>query len=552
MATTVERAPTRAEAHPQSPARDWRAWLVGGALVLAYAPLLYQHGRQLWLRPHYQFFPLAVLGAAWLAFSRGRGLGPQTNGRAGPAALALSACFLALAAAVALDSSWLAAASLPPLLGSLAYAAGGWAFLRRVLPALILLAVAVPPPLELDRDLILALQRKTTAWSSSFLDLIGVFHVMAGNVVEVGGQQLLVDEACSGINSLFVIVACTLFVIFHERRPTAWAALLLFSAVCWVLLANVVRVLLLTLLKARYAIDLTTGWKHDAFGFVLFAFALVMIWSTDRLLRFLLAPPEDQPGGGLPAPRRPAEPAASPTTFPQLGHAVFGAWALLLPAIAIGALQVESLGAGEATGAAPAPASAVDRLSADTLPREWGRWKRGDFGTKTRNPGSYFGEVSKMWTYELGKNGAVFSLDYPFPSWHDLTRCYTGQGWVVASQAVHPAEEGKDGFVEVALTRPGNREGYLLFSQYDGRGQGMRPRPGGPGLSLDRHGTTLARWQRRLAGEAASPVAEMAPVYQAQLFVETFTPLAPSEQEAARAFFHAALPRVTRVLQIAD
>jgi exosortase len=554
MATTVERAPTRAEPALQSPPQSWRGWLVLAALAVAYAPLLWQHAVQLWLRPHYQFFPLVVLGAGWLAYIGTRGLGTLTPGRAGPTAASVGLCLLALAGAVLLNSSWLAAASLPPLLGSLAYAAGGWPLLRAVLPALVLLSVAVPPPLELDRNLVLALQRRTTVWSSAFLDMAGVFHAMAGNVVEVNGQPLLVDEACSGINSLFVVVACTLFVIFHERRPPVWAVLLLLSAVGWVLLANVARVFLITLLKARHGIDLTVGWKHDALGFALFGAALLLIWSTDRLLRFLLttSSPEGEaapaPAAREAAPRGRVGGAASP--YPLLPPAV-GAWALLGPAVALAALQIESLSAPEAAGAAPAPTAGVERLTADTLPREWGRWRRGEFSTKTRNPGSYFGEVSKMWTYELGKNGAIFSLDYPFPSWHDLTRCYTSQGWVLSGQAVHPAEGDRDGFVEVALSRPGHREGYLLFSQYDGLGQAMRPRPGGPGLSLFRHGAALARWQRRLVGQAPEP-AERPPVYQAQLFVETFTPLTPAEQEAARAFFHEALPRVTRVLKAAD
>src|SRR4051812_8779944 len=44
-------------------------WAVaGGILVVAFLPLLVAHGRQLWLRPHYQFFPLALVGAAVLAW----------------------------------------------------------------------------------------------------------------------------------------------------------------------------------------------------------------------------------------------------------------------------------------------------------------------------------------------------------------------------------------------------------------------------------------------------------------------------------------------------
>ncbi len=543
---TVDSAVTTPAPVAERSRAPWGVWAFLAMTALAFAPLLEEHGEQLWRRPHYQFFPMALLGVAWLALSRWGGLGRLEPGRPALALAALAAGWVLLAGAAAINSSWLAAAALPPTLAACAYAVGGGPLLKRMLPALVLLAVLLPPPLDLDRHLMLLLQRKTTHWSSQVLDLLGVFHVMAGNVVEVGGQRLLVEEACSGITSLFVVVAATIFFIFQAERPALWAVPLFAAAVAWVLLANVARVVVLTVLKVNHGIDLTEGWRHEALGFLLFGTALLMIWSTDRFLRFLLTP--SLPLRPLAPDQEEDEPEEEPTVLPDLSRRRLGAWALAAAFALVVALQWDSYGFARGAGNTPPAPADLSGLSVDTLPRAWGPWERDRFATETRNPGSYFGEVSKAWTYTRGQNMAAFSLDYPFPFWHDLTYCYTSQGWVVDGQTVHPGGEGEAGYVEVALVKPTYRTGYLLFAQYDARGRPLEARPGGARLSLHRHGKTLDRLRQRLLGEAPPEETEEAPVYQAQLFVETPTPLTPQEQAQAREFFLQALARVTASL----
>ena len=240
----VQKAPPVASPRrePEVGAFPWRLVVVGGILFAAELPLLVQFAQQLWMRPHYQFFPLVLLGAAVLAYTRLRGLGPVRPGQP-----VLSGAFLALAwgllaLAEVLYSTWLAATAALVLLAALLYALGGGRLFRQALPAWLLLWTAVPPPLELDRNLILWLQSLTAGWSSAVLDFLGTYHVMAGNVVEINARRLLVEEACSGVNSLFSVLACTLFLVFLCRRPPVRACLLLAAAMAWVLTANVARV----------------------------------------------------------------------------------------------------------------------------------------------------------------------------------------------------------------------------------------------------------------------------------------------------------------------
>src|SRR5205809_6878672 len=88
----------------------------GSALTLAQAilfvagfvPLLWVFFVNLWERPHYQFFPLALAGAGFLGWSRLQEAKAQTferGGAAGSVLVALS--FLILAGATVFWSPWL-------------------------------------------------------------------------------------------------------------------------------------------------------------------------------------------------------------------------------------------------------------------------------------------------------------------------------------------------------------------------------------------------------------------------------------------------------------
>jgi exosortase len=509
----------------------WGAYIAAGCLLLAHLPLLAAHAQQIWLRPHYQFFPLVVVGAAVLLVARTRQLGELTPPAAGRAALWFAAAAAVLAAAELLHSSWLGAVSAVLSAGAALYAAGGAKLLRAGAPALVLLCVAIPPPLELDRTLILALQSLTAGWGSRVLDLLGVYHVLAGHVVETPGRQFFVEEACSGVNSLFSVFGCTLFfVFFHRRRPVP-AVLLLCAAVAAVLAANVVRVAGVVYLGTAHGIDLADGWRHDALGYALFAVVLLFVLSADQLLLFLTAPPAGAP----------AEPAAAPTRWsgpaPRLAWLVAAAFAVLPTG------HLALYGAGDLAGRTASDGAGLNlEVPEAALPERVGRWERQDFATVRRNPGSEFGEFSSAWVYRFGGRRATVSLDYPFPAWHDLTRCYTSQGWEIDEETVRPAPEG---FVEVRLTKPAYRCGYLLFAEFDRRGAPLAARRGGPHLALQRHDSALRRLWGRAAG-GAPPSDSPGPVLQLQLLVETYSPLSGDEEAEARAFFARALKELPR------
>lgn len=516
-------APPPMRSHSPVPAVPPAAVAVAAAAAVAFLPLLVRHAAGVWLRPHYQFFPLALAGAAVLAYARLRPLALRP-GNPWLAGGWLAAGWLLLAAAEVLGGAWVAAVGAVLAVPGLVYAAGGGEAVRRGLPAWLLLALTVPPPMNLDRELILRLQAVTTGWSSGVLDALGVFHARAGNVIEVDGRNLLVEQACSGVNSLFSLLAVTVFAAAWFGRGWVRGGLLLAAAVGWVLAANVARVVGVVVLDTRYGVDVSTGWRHDGFGVALFAGAVGLLWSTDQLLGFLLGPTSPAP-----------VPAAEPAPAPAARRAGLG-W---LAGVFVPAFLV--LFAAHWALAEPAPAAVRDAApvpeDAELLPPRLGEWQRQRFDVVKRDAQNFFGERSHVWVYARGGRAVLVSLDFPFPGWHDLTWCYTGQGWEVGGQGLGESEAVPGGFVEARLTRPVGRHGLLLVCEFDRAGRPYPARPGGAGESLFRHRAALDRLRGRVGLGAAGPPDPPGPAYQLQAFAEGTAAAGPAETVAVRDLF---------------
>ena len=257
-------------------------------LVLAIAPLPFValQAQMLWRRPHYQFFPLVPIGAALLACGECRRLGPLRPGCRRDVASLMAASWVLLALASFLVSPWLGSVAALAMVAAAITAIGGRPLLRCLLPAWAFLGLAVGLPLNFDQRLISGLQAMTSRVVSLALDAIGVFHVMEGNVVRVSGRDFGVEEACSGIYSLFSVLFCTLFFVLWARRPRMRASLIMGASAFWVLAANIVRVVAVVYLDTRWNVDVGHGWRHDLLSLVVFIATLGLIASTDGLLSF--------------------------------------------------------------------------------------------------------------------------------------------------------------------------------------------------------------------------------------------------------------------------
>ncbi len=106
-----------------------------------------------------------------------------------------------------------------------------------------------------------------------------------GVIITVGAYQLLVKDACSGINSLFSLSAVSLFYIHLAKHTSPLRNGLLIASILPVsFLANLLRVLLLVTMTYYFGDGVTSGFFHDLSAAVLFTAALLSIFLVDSVL----------------------------------------------------------------------------------------------------------------------------------------------------------------------------------------------------------------------------------------------------------------------------
>jgi exosortase len=528
-----------------------RVLAAAAVLLAAHLPLLVSHGKVLWARPHYQFFPLVFVGAAallWPVLSEFRtarlpaARGPAT---ATPGFVLMAVSWTLLAVAVFLDSPWIAMASALGVLAAVPLGLGGWALFRRCLPAWLFLFLVLPPPFGLDGRLVSALQTITSRWSSRLLDLVGTFHVMSGNVLEIAGKRYFVEEACSGIHSLLSVLACTVFYVLWVRAYWLRAVLLVLAAAFWVVANNVARVFLIAFVGTRFHFDLSADPQHTVVGFALFGLTLGLVASTDRLLVFLGRRPRKE----LPRPARPEAPPAGPAAA-RPGW--FGAWPATAAYVALALVQVgalpEFLDLTQYSGSQLS--ERFNALEVDALPERVGPWQRQGQSIEKRDSGDPFGEFSRVWRYQAGGLGAVVSLDFPFPAFHNLRDCYTGSGWVVQDlrEFDHPlpGTDGPQRCVTFSMERPVVRHGSVWFGAFDAHGRPVIP--ASTRDVVDRFRRRLDFWGHDWPTVLRRPggAPERGCVLQVQLLVERLAPLSEPERQEAQKLFETAFDSLRR------
>lgn len=504
-------------------------WLVAAAFV----PLLVSYYWRLWELPHYQFFPLALAGAYWLA-RRDRPVAasstaPVDRRAAGPL---LFVGLLAVTAAVALDSPWLALPAALLVGGGCAVDRGGAAELRRLVPAALMVLITLRPPMGFDDRLIKLLQQLTARSASIVLDFFGVVHALSGNVIEIPGRRLLVEEACSGVNSFFSATACVLFYVLWNRRGWIGSLLLFLSIPFWVVFANTLRVVAVAVLRYRWNIAADEGRLHDALGIAVFLLAVGMIISTERLLRFygeilerdVTAPPA--------APVAPT--ISSPSSDSERKWRIAGVAAALLlllqaPA-AFGRLS------GVATEWRMPP---LAEFGEALVPERLGSWRRMKYETVERDRNSPLGRQSQVWSLAAADTKGVLSLDYPFAGWHELAECYEAQGWRIERRGVLTDPKGSSApFVEVVFRQDQTgRYGLLEFALVTPGGEPYEVRTRG---EFDEWRDRAAQRFRdllhfRLTTDATLPADRT--TYQVQFFADSYAPISDEQAVAARQAF---------------
>ena len=530
-----------------------RSWLpplaaVAG-LAAALGPLLFDIAGRLWVSPRFGHAPLVWAAVAGLIAWRLRddALHRDAEHPAPPPRpvpeLALWGFALTLAAgAVWLATPWLALAAAFCAVPAAVYSAAGGAGLRSAGPAWAVLWLTLPPPFRWDELLVVRLQRVAADLASSGLDLLGRRHLPAGVTMELPGRSFFVEEACSGVNGLYALLAAAGLLLAWGRRGPVRAAVVLAAAVLWAVAANAVRVVAAVELTVGAGLPVAEGLGHDLLSAATFAVAAGLTLSTDFLLLYA-------------RPRRQAfDPewiAAGPRAggrFPPLPRAaVWGGAAAALFLLAGWRLAARPAGTvvAVADAAIGADRSALKPVDADSLPAAWEGWRRVGFETVERDLDHPDGTFSAVWTYRRGPLTAAISMDGPFAAgWHDLAVCYTNGGWSCTAAVDRTDGPGPDGdaFTRLDLEEP-LRRGVVFFTSYSLADDGNV----GPVTTSRSKLTGRFPELRVLVSPSGDRRADPVPAYQVQAYAATYRTFSEAETGAVRELFDAMRRRIAEL-----
>jgi len=258
--------------------------LLSFSVALAYSGFVLTHGQHLWQLDYFQFFPVFLAGIGVLTWQRLRNVAspPDRVWRIAPVSMALS--IIAMPVAVWMTSPKVAALSLFLLGNSLLCS------YRQARRSWRLLAILIPLPLGYDRWLVHKLQQVSSQNASVLLDTIGVPHLMRGNILQLADRQLFVEEACSGISSIYLMLATTCFCLVWYNTRAVRAIPLVLSVFWWAIVANILRIVTIAAAHYHWQTDLSTGMLHELTGIAVLCFSFGMVYLTMQFLDFLSAP----------------------------------------------------------------------------------------------------------------------------------------------------------------------------------------------------------------------------------------------------------------------
>lgn len=269
---------------------ELKSWLPVALLLLGWAvmfgPSYYNLSRTIWASDEQGHGPIILAVSAWLLF---RKHGEFAALKREPRNLLGSVVLLVGIVAYAVGRSqtiWMMeiGSQILVLIALLLFFFGS-AGVRLAWFPLLFLVFMIPWPGDWVSFVTSPLKSAVSAVASNILFATGYPVGRSGVILTVGQYQLLVADACAGLNSMFTLEALgLLYMNIMQYTRVARNLLLAILIIPISFAANVIRVMILVLVTYHFGDDAGQGFVHGFAGMVLFLVALTLILSTDKIL----------------------------------------------------------------------------------------------------------------------------------------------------------------------------------------------------------------------------------------------------------------------------
>lgn len=265
-------------------------WLIAGlGLVAMYGPTLVSLFNGLWATDEQGHGPIVLGVTIWLIY---RKWGELMDVSSSPPKPMLAWVLLVLGgAAYAVGRSqgiWLfEVGSAIAMVCGIVLLLRGPRQLKAIGFAIFFMFFMIPLPGAVVDALTQPMKMAVSYVAENILHAVGYPISRTGVILQIGPYQLLVADACAGLHTLFTLEALGLLYLNIVRYASLFRNVALAILIVPIsFAANVIRVMVLTLITYHFGDEAGQGFLHGFAGMVLFMSALMLIIATDSLLRF--------------------------------------------------------------------------------------------------------------------------------------------------------------------------------------------------------------------------------------------------------------------------
>lgn len=377
------------------------AWVPSGLLLVVFWISIFNQQRLEWtVNVVYAYGWAVPFLSGYLIWERWRARPqpgkPLSQGVAVAIAVALLVSYLPLRVVQEANPDWVRINWLVCVAGAIltltAFASqGGWAYVRNFGFPVLFCFTALPWPVWMGDSLVQGLQRANAWICAELLTLGGMPAISEGNLVQIAGYWLNVEEACSGMRSLQTAFMMSLFLGEFYRMNMVRRGFLLLASFGVALLVNVGR----TVALALYTSQGKGEAMHDTVGNIAMVLCLVGLWLVSDWLNR---------GNKSPAIVARSENGSQPIRQP------FPKWLAIAGVLWLGSTELINAAwySSHEKGLAGIPSWGVNWPKADPT------YRQGEFGDITRAILKYNeGEIAD-WTVESGTRWQMYYLRW-FP-----------------------------------------------------------------------------------------------------------------------------------------
>jgi exosortase B len=263
-------------------------WVLAAlGLLVAYLPTIGTLDKQVWNITGQGHGPVMLALAVWLAWQRWGALEkisePKEYGALVFVVFGLGALMYVLGRSQ--DILLLETLSMILVMCAFVVIRRGYAGLKVLWFPLFFLIFIVPLPGFVVDGITGPLKAAVSAVAEQCLYITGYPIARSGVTLTIGPYQLLVADACAGMNSIFALEAIGVFymsVVNHSSMTRNITLAILVLPISFV--SNVVRVVALVLVTYYFGDEAGQGFVHGFAGILLFMVATALLISVDTLL----------------------------------------------------------------------------------------------------------------------------------------------------------------------------------------------------------------------------------------------------------------------------